>query len=101
METETANPLYPRKRAKLQGFKVYHRPAGCTECCTHARYVSSSACVECDRRAKAARLANPEKAAATRAKGAARAAAFRARRRGETPAAKPAGRRDEFADILG
>lgn len=98
---ETANPLYPRKRARESGFKVYHRPEACSDCGTHARYVSSAACVECDRRTKAARLADPDKAAATRAKGAARAAAFRARRRAAKPEAKPAGGLDDFADLLG
>lgn len=101
MATETANPLYPRKRAKESGFKVYHRPAACELCGTHARYTSSSGCVECDRRTKAARLADPGKAADIRAKGNARAAAFRERQRMAKAAAQPAAGRDEFGDILG
>jgi hypothetical protein len=101
MTTTNANPLYPRKRAKLQGATVYHRPAACTECGTHARYVSSAACVECDRKAKADRLADPATAERVRAQGAARAAAFRARRNGNKPAGGRVPGGAEFGDILG
>lgn len=86
---------HPRTIATRIGAKVYSSPRVCERCDTQACYTSNGRCVECDYRAKKARLADPIRAASAQAKNRARVAASRARRKAA------AGQPDDFADVLG